>query len=77
MLKREERVIKEQVKRLKELASLENAGFHFAALPSTIGLNQEEKMKVSNEAIKKEIKPYMMWFYLVAQKLEELLPKEN
>lgn len=49
--------------RIKSLASLENAGFDFG----------EDK----DRYIKQKISPYMQWFELVADNLEQLAAAEN
>ena len=49
--------------RIKSLASLENAGFDF----------DEDK----DRYIKQKISPYMQWFELVADNLEQLAAAEN
>ena len=49
--------------RIKSLASLENAGFDFN--------------KDKDQYIKQKISPYMQWFELVADNLEQLAAAEN
>lgn len=58
MNKSEKEVITNCVKRLNYLASLDHASFN---------ANKEK-----DDQIKKAIRPYMLWFEIVAMKLEEL-----
>lgn len=59
----EKQAILTAAQRINALASLENAGFDFD--------------KSHNEYIKDKIRPYMSWFELVAEYLEELANAEN
>lgn len=66
MTKQEKHALEVLSKRLKKLASLENASFCF---------NKEE-----DEKIKKTIRPYMQWFEGVAYDIDsvlEMLDKPN
>ena len=63
MTKQERAAIRAAAKRLQELASLERAAFAMT----------EEKDK----AIKDGIRPYMIWFDVVAMHLEDLAVADN
>ena len=63
MTKNERAAIQAAAKRIQELASLERAGF---------GMNAEK-----DKAIKDSVRPYMMWFEIVAMQLEDLAAAEN
>ena len=59
MNKQEKVIVQNCAKRINQLASLERAGF--------------DTDKEKDEYIKKKIKPYMMWFEIVADELQELI----
>lgn len=63
MTKSERAAIQAAAKRIQELASLERAGF---------SMNAEK-----DKAIKDGVRPYMMWFEIVAMQLEALAEAEN
>ena len=63
MTKSERAAILAAVKRINELASMENACF---------GMTEEK-----DKAIKNGVRPYMMWFEIVAMQLEDLAAAEN
>jgi hypothetical protein len=62
LTKEDLRVIRNELGRIKELASLENAMFCF---------DKEE-----DENVKKQIRPYMMWFDIAVDKMEEILKED-
>lgn len=59
----EKQALQHAAARIKSLASLENAGFDFD--------------KNRDRYIKEKISPYMQWFELVADNLEQLAAAEN
>ena len=63
MTKQEIRIIKKCADRINYLASLEHARF---------SANKEK-----DEKIKNEIRPYMLWFEIVSDTLDELLKAQN
>lgn len=63
MTKNERAAILAAANRIKELASLETAGF---------GMTAE-----ADKTIKDGVRPYMMWFEIVAMHLEDLATAEN
>ena len=63
MTKNERAAIQAAAKQIRELASLERAGF---------SMNAEK-----DKAIKDGVRPYMMWFEIVAMHLEDLAAAEN
>ena len=63
MTKAERAAILAAANKIKELASLENACF---------GMTTEK-----DKLIKDGVRPYMMWFEIVAMHLEELATAEN
>ena len=63
MTKNERAAIRAAAQRIKELASLERASF---------GMTAE-----SDKTIKDGVRPYMMWFDIVAMHLEDLADAEN
>ena len=63
MTSKEKEAIKYATKRIKSLASLENAGFGFD--------------KEKDAETKQTIRPYMMWFEIVANYLEALANAED
>ena len=63
MTKNERAAILAAANKIKELASMENACF---------GMNAEK-----DAAIKNGVRPYMMWFEIVAMHLEDLAAAEN
>jgi hypothetical protein len=63
MTRNEREAIQAAAKRIRELASLERASF---------GMNEEY-----DATIKKGVRPYMMWFEIVAMQLEDLAEAEN
>lgn len=63
MNKQEKVIIQNCIKRINQLASLERAGF--------------DTDKEKDEYIKKKIKPYMMWFEIVAMNIQELIDLQD
>ena len=63
MTNNERAAILAAAKRINELASLERACF---------GMTEEK-----DKAIKNGVRPYMMWFEIVAMQLEDLAAAEN
>ncbi len=63
MTKNERAAILAAAKRIQELASMENACF---------GMTEEK-----DKTIKDGVRPYMMWFDIVAMHLEDLAEAEN
>ena len=63
MTKNERAAIRAAAKRLQELASLERASF---------GMTEEQ-----DKAIKNGVRPYMMWFDIVAMHLEDLAEADD
>ena len=63
MTKNERAAIRAAAQRIKELASLERACF---------GITSEK-----DKTIKDGVRPYMMWFDIVAMHLEDLADAEN
>ena len=63
MTKQEIRIIKKCADRINYLASLEHASFD---------INKEK-----DEKIKNEIRPYMLWFEIVSDTLDELLKAQD
>ena len=63
MTKNERAAIMAAAKRINELASMENAYF---------GMTDE-----NDKRIKDGVRPYMMWFEIVAMELENLATAEN
>ena len=63
MTKQERAAIRAAAKRLQELASLERASF---------GMTEE-----TDKAIKDGVRPYMIWFDIVAMHLEDLAAADD
>ena len=63
MTNKERAAIQAAAKQIRELASLERASF---------GMTEEK-----DTAIKNGVRPYMMWFEIVAMQLEDLAAAEN
>lgn len=63
MNKQEKAIIQNYIKRINQLASLERASFDID--------------KEKDEYIKKKIKPYMMWFEIVAMNMQELIDLQD
>lgn len=63
MNKQEKVIVQNYIKRINQLASLERASF--------------DTDKGKDEYIKKKIKPYMMWFEIVAMNMQELIDLQD
>lgn len=63
MNKQEKAILQNYANRINQLASLERAGF--------------DTDKEKDEYIKKKIKPYMMWFEIVAMNMQELIDLQD